>query len=162
MDMEVGNIAVTKRISVNAPVGHAFRIFTAGLNDWWPRSHHIGERERFTAILEPLAGGRWYERGDDGSECDWGRVLVWEEPTRIVLVWSIGADWRYDPKLHTEVEVRFIAESAVRTRVELEHRHLERYGDKAEQMRQTFESPDAWAAILATMRDCAEKALEDR
>jgi len=157
MDMEVENIAVRKTITVNAPVDHVFRTFTAGQNEWWPRAHHIGTSERFTAILEPRVDGRWYERGDDGSECDWGRVLVWQEPTRIVMTWGIGADWRYDPELRTEVEVRFIAESARRTRVELEHRHLERFGDKAEQMREIFESPDAWAGTLATMRDCAEK-----
>lgn len=161
MDTEAKNIAVRKSVTVNAPIDHVFRTFTAGHNEWWPRAHHIGTSEPFTAIIEPRVGGRWYERGDDGGECDWGRVLVWEEPTRIVLMWCVGADWRYDPQLRTEVEVRFTAESARRTRVELEHRHLERFGDKAEQMREIFESPDAWAGTLAAMVDCAERTRSD-
>jgi len=159
MDMEVKHIAVRKSITVNAPVAHVFRTFTARQNDWWPRAHHIGKCERFTAIVEPRTGGRWFERGDDGSECDWGRVLVWEEPHRIVLSWQLDAEWRYDPDLHTEVEVRFVPESRQRTRVELEHRGLEHFGDKAAAMRDIFDAPDAWAGGLELMRDRAEKTL---
>ena len=159
MDMEVRHIAVRKSITVNAPVAHVFRTFTAGQNDWWPRAHHIGKCERFTAIVEPRAGGRWFERGDDGSECDWGRVLVWEEPHRIVLCWQLDAEWHYDPDLHTEVEVRFVPESRQRTRVDLEHRGLEHFGDKAAAMRDIFDAPDAWAGGLELMRDRAEKTL---
>ena len=159
MDMQVKEVSVHKSISVNAPVAHVFRTFTANQNDWWPRSHHIGKSDRFTAIVEPRVGGRWFERSEDGGECDWGRVLVWEEPNRIVLSWGLNAEFRYDPALNTEVEVRFIAESAHRTRVELEHRGLERYGDKAAAMRDIFDKPDAWAGTLAHMRDHAEKSL---
>jgi uncharacterized protein YndB with AHSA1/START domain len=159
MDMEVKQLAVRKTITVDAPIAHVFRTFTVNQNAWWPRGHHIGKCETFTAIVEPRAGGRWFERGDDGSECDWGRVLVWDEPNRVVLCWSLDADWRYDADLRTEVDVRFVAETPRRTRVELEHRGLERFGDKAEQMRTVFDSPDAWAGGLALMRDCAEKTL---
>ena len=159
MDMEVKQLSVRKSITVNAPVAHVFRTFTANQNDWWPRSHHIGNSDRFTAIVEPRVGGRWFERSEDGSECDWGRVLIWEEPKRIVLSWDLNAEFRYDPALNTEVEVRFIAETPRRTRVELEHRGLERYGDKAAAMRDIYDAPDAWAGTLASMRDQAEKSL---
>lgn len=158
MDVEVKHLAVRKTITVNAPLDHVFRAFTAGQNDWWPRKHHIGRCAQFTAIMEPREGGRWFERGDDGSECNWGHVLVWEEPTRIVLSWDVSAEWSYDPDLNTEVEVRFVPETPHRTRVELEHRCLERYGDKADAMRALFDSPGAWVAVLALLRDGAEKA----
>jgi uncharacterized protein YndB with AHSA1/START domain len=157
MDMEVKHLAVQKSITVNAPAAHVFRTFTEKQNEWWPRAHHIGPNDKFTAIVEPKVGGRWFERNDDGSECDWGRVLAWEEPKRIVLSWDLASDFSYDPNLNTEVEVRFIAETPKRTRVELEHRCLERYGDQAEKMRDLFDKPDAWAATLGHMRDYAEK-----
>jgi uncharacterized protein YndB with AHSA1/START domain len=158
MDMEVKHFAVQKSIAVNAPAAHVFRAFTERQNEWWPRAHHIGPSDKFTAIVEPKVGGRWFERSEDGSECDWGRVLVWEEPKRIVQSWDLSVDFSYDPKLNTEVEVRFIAETPNRTRVELEHRCLERYGDQAAKMRDIFDSPDAWAATLKSLRDCAEKS----
>ena len=157
MDMEVKRLAVQKSITVNAPAAHVFRTFTQEHNEWWPRAHHIGPSDSFTAIVEPKVGGRWYERGEDGSECDWGRVLVWEEPTRIVLIWGLNAEFRYDPDLNTEVEVRFIAETPRRTRIELEHRCLERYGDQAAKMRDIFDKPNAWAETLTYLRDHAEK-----
>jgi hypothetical protein len=77
----------------------------------------------------------------DGSECDWGRVAAWDPPDRVVLLWQIGADWKMDPNLVTEVEVRFTEDGAGRTRVELTHGHLERYGEQAEAMRTVFDSP---------------------
>ena len=157
MDIAVQRFAVHKSITVEAPVAHVFRTFTAGHNDWWPRSHHIGKGEAFTAILEPRAGGRCFERAPDGTECDWGRVLVWEEPHRIVMTWDLDTDFRFDATLGTEVEVRFIAEAPGRTRVELTHRCLERYGDKAEFMRNLFDSPNAWTGGLEAMRDRAEQ-----
>jgi len=82
------------------------------------------------AVIEPFVGGRWYERGEDGSTCDWGQVLSWEPPSRLVLSWDISADWKPDANLKTEIELRFIAEGKDATRVELEHRHLDRYGDR--------------------------------
>ena len=158
MDTEVKLLSVRKSVTVNAPIAHVFRTFTERQNDWWPRAHHIGKCEQFTATLEARAGGRWFERGDDGSECDWGRVLVWQPPTRVVLQWSIGGDWRYDPDLKTEVDVRFVAETKERTRVDLEHRGLELYGDQAETMRNIFDSPTAWAETLSIMAGFAEGA----
>lgn len=158
MSETVQNILVRKRTVVDAPQAFVFDFFTSGQNEWWPRAHHIGGKEPFTAIVEPRAGGRWYERADDGSECSWGKVLVWEPPARVVFSWDIGADWKHDPELGTEVELTFTAEGPERTLVVLEHRKLERYADKAELMRAMFDSDDAWLATLLAFAKGAEKA----
>ena len=161
MKNEVGNrtqLVVRKSVLVNAPQTHAFAVFTEQQGAWWPlTTHYIGAASAQTAIIEPLAGGRWFERSSDGDECDWGRVLVWEPPHRIVLSWDIGADWKSDPQLGTEVEVRFIAEDPATTRVELEHRHLERYGAQAETMQTTFDSEGGWSGILRGFAQAAAK-----
>ena len=157
MNEAVQGLLVQKSIVVDAPIEHVFAVFTDRQDTWWPRDHHIGACKTFTAVLEPRVGGRWYERGDDGSECPWGRVLAWEPPHRLVLSWDIGANWQPDPTLGTEVEVRFIAEGNARTRVELTHRKLERYGDKAQAMRGMFDSEGAWISTLRTMAKRAEE-----
>jgi uncharacterized protein YndB with AHSA1/START domain len=142
-------LSVKKTVLVEAPQAHAFEVFTARQGTWWPlATHHIGKAPAQTAVLEPRAGGRWFELGVDGSECDWGRVLVWEPPHRIVLGWEIGADFEHDPNLKTEVEVRFVAVGPRSTRVELEHRHLERCGDKADNMKQGLDSEGGWTQVL--------------
>ncbi len=156
MSVEVQDILVRKTIVVNAPRDHVFRTFTERIDTWWPRSHHIGGKDPFAAILEPRAGGRWFERAGDGSECDWGRVLAWEPPERVLLAWEINAEWKYQAGLGTEVEVRFVSEGKERTRVVLEHRKLERFGDKAEMMRAMFEGEGAWVGMLAELAKAAE------
>ena len=151
------SFAVRKTVTVNAPIEHAFRVFTAEHGTWWPLfTHHIGKVAAATAIIEPYVGGRWYERGIDGSECVWGSVLAWEPPRRLVLAWQITADWRYDLTLQTEVEVTFIAEGPQRTRLELEHRHLDRYRDQAGIMRSIFDSDGGWTGILVRFATKAE------
>jgi uncharacterized protein YndB with AHSA1/START domain len=150
------DILVRKSVIVNAPQAHVFETFTKNIDTWWPRSHHIGGKEPFTAILEPRAGGRWLERADDGSECQWGQVLAWEPPKRVVLAWDINTDWQYQRGLGTEVEVQFLAEGPEKTRVILEHRKLERYGDKAQAMRTMFEGEGAWASTLEALAKAAE------
>ena len=143
-----GQVSVKKQIVVDVAQEHAFRVFTEGLDRWWFRTHPLGSAEMQRAVLECRAGGRWYEVGVDGSQCDWGRVLAWEPPARIVLAWQISSDWDYDPELMTEVEVRFTPEGATRTRVDLEHRYLERYGDAEEQIRTTLSGPGGWQGLL--------------
>jgi uncharacterized protein YndB with AHSA1/START domain len=113
------------------------------------------------AVIEPRVGGRWYERGDDGSTCDWGRVLAWEPPSRLVLSWEISADFQYDPNLKTEVEVRFITEGKDGTRVELEHRYLDRYGARRDQVRRIFDSDAGWKGLLEAFAARASEG-EDR
>jgi uncharacterized protein YndB with AHSA1/START domain len=141
--------SLRKVVSLQAPPAVAWRVFTKEMGTWWPlASHKIGAAKAVDAVIEPRVGGRWYERGDDGSTCDWGRVLAWEPPTRLVLSWEITADWKHDPDLKTEVEVRFVAEGEHGTRVELEHRHLDLYGARRDEMRGIFDSEAGWKGLL--------------
>ncbi len=146
----VSEVRVTKSIVVEVPRVQAFEFFIRQ-EAWWPvATHHLAESPGEIVILEPFVGGRWYERGHDGSECDWGRVLIWEPPRRIVLSWQVGPGWVYEPDQTkgSEIEVRFLAESQHRTRVEFEHRHLERYGEQAERMRAILEAPEGAVGVL--------------
>ena len=147
--MSVTEVAVRKSVTVNVPIGKAFTVFTEDFDSWWPRTHKIGGADLKSAVLEGWQGGRWYEVDADGSECDWGRVLAWEPPTRLVLAWQIDASWHYDPGLLTEVEVRFTAEGPEQTRVDLEHRDLDQFGDAQEQIRAAFDSDGGWPGLLA-------------
>ncbi len=149
--------SVRKVINVQAPLGVAWRVFTEKMGTWWPLEHYkIGASKAVDAVVEPRVGGRWYERGDDGSTCEWGTVLAWEPPSRLVLSWDISADWQPDPTLKTEVEVRFIAESERSTRVELEHRHLDRYGARRDEMRRVFDTEGDWGRLLQGFARTAE------
>jgi len=143
------NVLVKKRLTVRASQSRAFEVFTEHHGSWWPlETHHIGAQAAQTAVIEPRVGGRWFERDVDGAECTWGSVLVWEPPHRVVLSWEISADWKHDAKIQTVVDVRFVAEGPDSTRVELEHRHLEFYGDNAPMMRGIFDSDGGWTGIL--------------
>ncbi|HVO07069.1 MAG TPA: SRPBCC family protein [Burkholderiaceae bacterium] len=140
---------VRKSVVVTAPLAVAFEVFTAQIDTWWPMaSHHIGEADCAAVVIEPRAGGRWYERGVDGVECVWGEVLVWEAPRRLVLLWQLSARFRFDPTIRTEVDVRFVAIDAHTTRVELEHRGLDAYGPDAMAMVDAFGSPNGWNGML--------------
>ena len=151
--------SVRKIVSVQASPAVAWKVFTEKMGTWWPLAvYKIGKANAVDAIIEPRVGGRWYERGGDGSTCEWGSVLSWEPPSRLVLSWDIGADWQYDPNLKTEIEVRFIAEGNDSTRVELEHRKLDRYGARREEMRRIFETEGDWGRLLAMF---ASRAAEE-
>jgi uncharacterized protein YndB with AHSA1/START domain len=148
--------SLRKVVSVKASPEVAWRVFTEKMGTWWPlATHKIGKAKAVDAVIEPHVGGRWYERGDDGSTCDWGRVLSWEPHTRIVLTWEISADWKHDSNLKTEVEVRFIADGKNGTRVELEHRGLGLYGARREEMRSIFDSERGWSGMLASFARAA-------
>ena len=121
---------VRRSVTVKVDPARAFHAFVANIGRWWPKSHAIGGKPLAEVVLEPRAGGRWYEVSEDGSTCEWGRVLAYEPPGRLLLAWQIDANWKFDPDLITEVEVRFIPDGAG-TRVELEHRNLERFGADA-------------------------------
>lgn len=154
---------VRKSLSVQAPQAIAFSVFTAGIDRWWPRQAHIGKSPMAAAVIEPFVGGRWYHRCADGSDSEVGHVLVWQPPERLVLAWQIGnscvdGSMHYDASLVTEVEVKFIAEGAGVTRVEFEHRHLERIGDGAEAYRTKVDG--GWGGILE--RYCAQAAAAAR
>ncbi len=137
---------VTQTIVVDAPIERAFEVFTADIGSWWPDGHHILQAELAEMVFEPHEGGHIIDRGVDGTECRWARVLAYEPPARVVFSWDIALDWAVetDPARASEVEVRFIAESEDRTRVELEHRGIERHGDGWESMHAAVGSPNGW------------------
>jgi uncharacterized protein YndB with AHSA1/START domain len=150
--------SVRKFVHVHAPQAIAWQVFTEQMGTWWPlASYTIGAAKAVDAIVEPFVGGRWYELGEDGSTCDWGQVLSWEPPFRLVLSWDIGADWKPDATLKTEIELRFIPLGTDATRVELEHRHLDRYGDRRDQMRRIFDKEGDWGRLLQSFEEVAAK-----
>ncbi|HTE64355.1 MAG TPA: SRPBCC family protein [Solirubrobacteraceae bacterium] len=143
------SLAVRQSVVVGVPPERAFEVFTRDIGTWWPlESYTLGAQPAVTAVIEPRSGGRWFERAADGSECPWGRVVAYEPPHRLLLTWEISCDWQPDASARSEVEVRFHAHEGG-TRVELEHRGLETYGDRAQQMRDTFGSPEGWGGLLA-------------
>jgi uncharacterized protein YndB with AHSA1/START domain len=141
---------VRKSVIVDATPAEAFDTFTAGIDRWWPKSHHIGTAAVVESVIEPRVGGRWYTRHADGSEAVVGHVSVWEPGARFVVSWEIGSDWKPDSRIHlsSEVDVRFSDEGAGRTRVDLEHRNFERMGQESgETMRNSVDN--GWPAVLA-------------
>jgi uncharacterized protein YndB with AHSA1/START domain len=139
---------VRKNIVIEASQVHVFSVFTDGIDKWWPREHHVGPTPLKQAVLEPRLGGRWYSLCEDGTRVDVGKVLVWEPPKRLVLAWQITAEWKYDADFVTEVEVTFTAEGPKKTRVDLEHRHLARFGTAASTTRAMFDAPSGWGLTL--------------
>ncbi|MGN6105639.1 MAG: SRPBCC family protein [Kofleriaceae bacterium] len=144
--MTASILPIRKQLVVGAPIERAFEVFTARMTTWWPETHHVGSSPFVECVVEPRAGGRWYERCEDGSECEWGKVLVWDPPRRLVLAWQLTAEFRYDPALVTEVDVSFTALAAGSTQVDFEHRGLERMGAAAEKVRGMMDG--GWGAIL--------------
>ena len=158
--MEVLEITpVRKAITVQADAARAFRVFTEGFDTWWPRSHHIGKSPMTKGILEGRVGGRCYSEQQDGTECDWGSILVWEPPHRLVIAWKITSEWGYEPDLakSSEVEIVFRPQSNGGTLVELEHRHLERHGAGAAAMRTGIDSEGGWGMLLRLFGDKVEQ-----
>ncbi|HEX4733032.1 MAG TPA: SRPBCC family protein [Thermoleophilaceae bacterium] len=146
---------VRKQIVVEASVERAFRVFTGQLDRIKPREHNMLAVEIAETVLEPRVGGSIYDRGVDGSECRWARVLAFEPPTRLVFSWDIGPTWQIetDAERTSEVEVRFVAEDDERTRVELEHRNLERHGDGWEGVRAGVDDEAGWPLYLQRFAD---------
>lgn len=152
--------AVSRTITVDAPIDLAFSVFTDDMASWWPPDHHILQAPLASMVFEPRAGGRVYDVGEDGSECQWARVLVHEPPHRVVFSWDISLQWQIEsnPDRTSEVEVRFIPEDPYRTRVELEHRHLDHHGDGWEGMRDAVSSPEGWGIGLQRFARYVEHA----
>jgi uncharacterized protein YndB with AHSA1/START domain len=148
LNLTIKPAPIRKSFVVRATAERAFETFTEGFDRWWPRSHHIGDTPLTKVVLEPGVGGRWFSLHEGGEERQWGDVLEWEPPTRLVLAWRINHEFHCDPDLLTEVEVRFTPLSDGRTQVDFEHRHLERLG-ASEAARQTVTSMDGgWGMIL--------------
>ena len=157
MNVEAQHIApapIRKSMRVKADRQKAFDTFVRNMGGWWLKGHSLLASPQRDVVIEPRAGGRWYEIGEDGSEMDWGKVLAWDEPDRIALAWQLNAEWTYDPDFETTVEVRFTPDGD-HTLVEFEHRDLERMGADAVE---TFESMDGgWSMLLDLFRAEAER-----
>ena len=141
---------IFKDIVVNAPIDEAFRVFTARFGDFKPREHNLLGAPITETVFEPKVGGHIVDRAEDGSECRWARILAYEPPSRVVFSWDIGPTWQleHDPNNTSEVEVRFTADGPTRTRVELEHRHLDRHGLGWEGVREGVDGDGGWPLYL--------------
>jgi uncharacterized protein YndB with AHSA1/START domain len=158
MNVRIAPAPIRKSITVKATPQRAFEVFATGMGRWWRPDHHLGKSPLKDVVLEPQVGGRWYEVNEDGSSCNWGKVLVWEPPTRLLLAWQLNGDWQYDADFVTELEFRFIPDGNG-TRVELEHRNLDRYGDKTDAVRGSLDSAEGWTgALTAYIREVEKMA----
>ena len=142
---------VRKQVVVNAPVEQAFTAFTARFGDFKPPEHNLLAAAIAETVFEPHVGGHIYDRAVDGRECRWARILAYEPPARVVFSWDISPQWQVetDPELTSEVEVRFVAEGPDRTRVELEHRHLDRHGPGWQSVSDGVDGDRGWPLYLA-------------
>jgi uncharacterized protein YndB with AHSA1/START domain len=150
MSIQTEPTAIQMQIVVDAPIERAFRVFTEDFDRIKPREHNILGVEIAETVFEPRAGGRVLDRGVDGSEFPWARVLAFEPPDRVVFSWDISPQWQLESDVAktSEVEVRFIAEGPERTRVELEHRHLDRHGEGWSNMRDAVDGEGGWPLYL--------------
>jgi uncharacterized protein YndB with AHSA1/START domain len=142
---------VRRQIVVEAPSEKAFSVFTERLGDFKPPEHNLLDAPLAETVFEPWVGGHIYDRATDGTVCRWARVLVYEPPVRVVFSWDIGPTWQLetDPENASEVEVRFIEEAADRTRVELEHRNIDRHGPGWEAVAEGVGHDQGWPLYLA-------------
>lgn len=149
---------IRRTLRVKATRQKAFDTFLA-MGGWWMKSHSLAASGQKDVVIEPRAGGRWYEIGNDGSEQPWGKVVACEVPERLHLIWSLNGEWTYDPDFETNVEVTF-AEDGDHTIVTFEHRDLDRYGENAEAVRGDYDTgmDGGWGELLAGFQRAAEEA----
>jgi uncharacterized protein YndB with AHSA1/START domain len=150
MSVQATDTSVRTSIVVEAPIERAFSVFTEEFGRFKPPEHNLLAVEIAETVFEPREGGHVYDRGVDGSECRWARVLAYEPPHRVVISWDISPHWQIETDLEktSEVEVRFVAESAERTRVQLEHRNLARHGAGWEGVREGVAGEEGWPLYL--------------
>ncbi len=150
MTQSVTTTTVRRQVLVNAPISEAFKVFTERFGDFKPREHNLLRAPIAATVFEPRVGGHIYDRAVDGSECRWARILVFEPPDRVVFSWDISPRWQIEtnPDLTSEVEVGFFAETPQRTRVELEHRNLDRHGAGWESVRDGVDNEAGWPLYL--------------
>lgn len=151
----IEDTSVRLHVVVEAPIERAFRVFTEDFDRIKPREHNLLGVEIAETVFEPRVGGHVYDRGVDGRECRWARVLAFEPPRRVVISWDLSPQWQVEtnPEKTSEVEIRFIAEGPERTRVELEHRHLDRHGAGWEAERDNIGSDGGWPLYLRRFGD---------
>jgi uncharacterized protein YndB with AHSA1/START domain len=147
---QAADAVVRRQIVVEAPIERAFTVFTERFGDFKPPEHNLLGVAIAETVFEPKVGGHIYDRGVDGSECRWARVLAYEPPDRVVFSWDISPQWQIEtePDNASEVEVRFVAETPQRTRVELEHRHLDRHGTGWQAVRDGVAHDEGWPLYL--------------
>ena len=150
MSQQSPRTSVRHSVVVDAPIDKAFKVFTEDFGRFKPREHNMLGAEIAETVFEPRVGGSLYDRGVDGSECRWGRILAYEPPNRVVVSWDISPSWEIetDPGKSSEFEVRFITEAPGRTRVELEHRNLHRHGEGWEGVREGVDAAQGWPLYL--------------
>jgi uncharacterized protein YndB with AHSA1/START domain len=155
MTTQAEQTSIQTEVVVEASLEHAFRVFTEQFDRIKPREHNMLGVDIAESVFEPRAGGRVYDRGVDGSECQWARVLAYEPPDRIVFTWDISPRWQIETDFSraSEVEVKFISETANRTRVVLEHRYLDRHGDDWEGLREGVRGDQGWPLYLGRFAD---------
>jgi len=160
MSTQAAENAIRSSIVVDAPIARAFSVFTDDFGSFKPPEHNMLGVDIAETVFEPRVGGHLYDRGVDGSECRWARVLAYEPPERVVFSWDISPQWQIETDVTktSEVEVRFIAETPERTRVELEHRNIDRHGDGWASLRDGVAGDDGWPLYL---RRFAERLTED-
>jgi uncharacterized protein YndB with AHSA1/START domain len=161
MTIQTQQTSIRTEVVVEAPIERAFRVFTEDFGSFKPPEHNLLDVEIAETVFEPRAGGHLYDRGVDGSECRWARVLAYEPPGRVVMSWDISPRWQIETDLArtSEVEVRFVPETPERTRVELEHRHLDRHGEGWEGLREGIGGEGGWPLYLQRF---AEFLAEER
>jgi uncharacterized protein YndB with AHSA1/START domain len=149
---------IRHHVVVNAPLERAFRVFTEQFGDFKPREHNLLSVPIAETVFEPRVGGHIYDRGEDGTLCKWATIVAYEPPNRVVFTWNIGPTWQLetDPTRCSEVDVRFTAESADRTRVELEHRHIERHGEGWEAVAAGVGGDGGWPLYLCRYVDLVD------
>jgi uncharacterized protein YndB with AHSA1/START domain len=150
MSTQTSDTSIQNSIVVEAPIERAFSVFTDDFGSFKPREHNMLAVDIEETVFETHVGGHIYDRGVDGSECRWARVLAFEPPDRVVFSWDISPQWQIetDPDRTSEVEVRFVAEEPGRTRVELEHRNLDRHGEGWEGVREGVQGDGGWPLYL--------------
>jgi uncharacterized protein YndB with AHSA1/START domain len=148
--MQTTETSVHTSIVVEAPIDQAFSVFTDDLGSWWPPEYNLLEVDIAKRVFETHVGGHVYDIGTDGSECHWARVLAFEPPSRLVISWDLSPQWQVetDPDKTSEVEVRFVSEAPDRTRVELEHRNLDRHGDGWDGLRDQIGADSGWPGAM--------------
>jgi uncharacterized protein YndB with AHSA1/START domain len=163
MSTQTRETTVQAQVVVAAPLERAFSVFTESFGSFKPPEHNMLAVEIAETVFEPRVGGYLYDRGVDGSECRWARVLAYEPPHRVLLSWDISPQWQLETDLEktSEWEVRFIAEAPERTRIELEHRNLERHGADWEALRDGVAAPDGWPLYLGRYADVVNSSAAE-
>jgi len=146
---------IVHTIVVKAPPPRAFDLFVSHMAQWWPRGRTIAKAPHVAIVVEPRAGGQWFERDANGNEVHWGKVLEWDPPSRVLFLWQINTDSGYDAKLRTEVELTFVPADGGGTTVRLEHRKLEAYG--ADAARHTDRFRNGWPVMLSNFVTYADE-----